>query len=227
MRNAEKDAREMSLRREKMLETGFRLFSEKTIDTVSMQQVARECGLGLATMYRYFNTKVDFVLAVSAKKWADYYREVEEKCAGAGLEAMTAGEELGFYLDLFIALYPGHRDLMRFDQNLSIYMHQSNASDAQLSPMFRAIALYSRRFHRLWEKGRRDGTLREELSEKELFVMSINIMLSLAGRCAVDWIDPTDRARDVTGELRLLREMILRTCISSESAGPAEENRKI
>ena len=139
----------------------------------------------------------------------------------------TAAEELEFYLELFIALYPGHRDLMRFDQDLSIYIHRIDVTEKQLSPMLKAIALYGQRFHALCRKAGEDGTLRGDLSEKELYVMSINIMLSLAGRCAVDWIDPADRDRDVTGELRLLREMILRTCISREGTGPAEENRKI
>ena len=44
MRNAEKDAAEMAAKREKMLETWFRIFSEQVIEAVSMQDVANAKG---------------------------------------------------------------------------------------------------------------------------------------------------------------------------------------
>ena len=46
MRNAAKDEIEMTARRESMLKEGFRLFSEKGIEEVSMQEVADACGVG-------------------------------------------------------------------------------------------------------------------------------------------------------------------------------------
>ena len=50
MRNQEKDAIEMAARRQKILETGFKLFSEKTIAAVTMNNVADACGIGVATL---------------------------------------------------------------------------------------------------------------------------------------------------------------------------------
>ncbi len=40
MRNAEKDEREMTERRERMLEAGFRVFAARGIEAVPMQEVA-------------------------------------------------------------------------------------------------------------------------------------------------------------------------------------------
>ena len=54
----------MSTRREAMLAEGFRLFAEKGIEPVSMLDVAGACGLGVATLYRYYSTKL--ALAVVA-----------------------------------------------------------------------------------------------------------------------------------------------------------------
>ena len=67
MRNLAKDEVEMAARREAMLAEGFRLFSEKGIDTVSMQEVANACGVGIATLYRYYSTKLALVLAIGAR----------------------------------------------------------------------------------------------------------------------------------------------------------------
>ena len=77
MRNPEQDEREMAERRERMLETGFRIFAEKGIEAVRMQDVADAAGLGIATMYRYFSGKLAFVIAVGAKKWTEYSAEID------------------------------------------------------------------------------------------------------------------------------------------------------
>ena len=45
MRNLEKDAREMAERRERMLSEGFRIFSQKSIEVVTMQEIAKASGL--------------------------------------------------------------------------------------------------------------------------------------------------------------------------------------
>ena len=78
MRNFEKDEIEMAERRKKMLAVGFRLFSGKTIEDVSMQEIAKACGLGVATLDRYFRTKQSLVIAVAVKLWEQYYIEVEK-----------------------------------------------------------------------------------------------------------------------------------------------------
>ena len=49
MRNTEKDAAKMAERRESILDAGFRLFAEKTIDPVSMNDVAKAAGVGIVT----------------------------------------------------------------------------------------------------------------------------------------------------------------------------------
>ena len=52
MRNLEKDAIEIAQRKQKLMEEGFRLSSEKNIDAVSMLDVVKACGCGIATLYR-------------------------------------------------------------------------------------------------------------------------------------------------------------------------------
>ena len=69
MRNNEKDAKLMEIRRVEFLETGFRLFSEKTIESVTLPQIAEAAGYGAATLYRYYDKKHGFVVAVAAWEW--------------------------------------------------------------------------------------------------------------------------------------------------------------
>ena len=75
MRNQQKDAIEMASKREKILEAGFRLFSQNTISTVSMNNVADACGVVVATVYRYYKTKPALDMAIATWLWNKYVKE--------------------------------------------------------------------------------------------------------------------------------------------------------
>ncbi len=209
MRNLEKDEHEMAARRERMLETGFRIFAEKGIEAVSMQEVAAACGLGIATLYRYFSNKPAFVIAIGARKWEEYFDEVEAEFARRGGDMMNAAEELDFYLGAYILLYREHPDVLRFNQNFNGYVQHERATDAQLADYMRVIALFAKKFHRLYEKGRRDGTIRTDEPEQTMFNATMHIMLAVCGRFAQGVLVRTENPEDLTNELMILKRMIL------------------
>lgn len=211
MRNLEKDEIEMAARREVMLKEGFRLFAEKGIEAVTMQEVAKACDLGIATLYRYFNTKLVFVIAVGAKKWTEYFDEIEEEYARRGGEMMNAAEELDFYLSMYILLYREHRDLLRFNQNFNGYIVHEQATEEQLQEYMHSIEPFVRKFHRLYEKGLSDGSIRTDEPEQTMFNTTMHIMLAVCGRYAQGVIVRGSDPDDLTNELMILKRMILNT----------------
>ena len=123
MRNVEKDEIEMTARRKAMIEKGFSLFAEKGIESVGMQEVANACGLGIATLYRYYKSKMALVLDISTRKWEEYTEYINEIRRKQPVDTMTAAEELEFYLDAYMELYRNHKDLLCFNQNFNSYVH--------------------------------------------------------------------------------------------------------
>ncbi len=209
MRNAEKDAAERAEKRERMLETGFRIFAEQAIEAVSMQDIANACEVGVATLYRYFNTKLSLAIAIGARQWEDYYKEVEELYSERGGEGMSAAEEFEFYLDCYVRLYRKHKDILRFNWNFVAYIRHAGATAEQMKPYNDALAVYARKFHKLYVKAGKDGTLRTDIPENKLFVSSMHTMLSVAGKYAVGLVYPPDGNDDRTEELIMLKNMIL------------------
>ena len=210
MRNAEKDEIEMTARRDAMLKEGFRLFSEKGIETVSMNEVANACGVGIATLYRYYKTKLELVLAIGAAKWRSFADHVQTRRAERGVDGMTAAEELDLYLDCYIDLYRDNKDLLRFNQNFNNYVQHEGASAEQLMPYLQAIGVFAGFFHLLYEKGKRDKTVRTDLPEKKLFAASAHIMIAVAVRYAQGLLYAGESEEDRTEEYLLLKRMILR-----------------
>ena len=208
MRNLEKDEIEMAERRELMLSTGFSLFAEKGIEAVSMQDVAKACRIGVATLYRYFSTKLSFVVAIGAKKWQEYFLEVEDEYTRRGGSMMNAAENLDFYLSMYIQLYREHRDLLRFNQSFNGYIASVKATQEQLSDYLGSVGPFSRKFHKLYEKGVRDGTIRTDEPEQTMFITTMHIMLAVCGRFAQGVVYHNEN-EDLTEELMILKRMIL------------------
>ncbi len=210
MRNLEKDAREMAERRERMLNEGFRIFAQKSIEVVSMQEVANACKLGIATVYRYFRKKEDLVIAIGARIWKGYAVKVEEMYSKRGGNAMNAAEELEFFLDCFLDLYKNHKDVLRFIRNFEIYIRSENLPEEKVRAYNEVVDGFARKFHAVYRKAEQDGTLKLEMPEQKFFYTIMYIMLSAAEKFAEGLVYPSEHEEDMTEALELLKDMILK-----------------
>ena len=216
MRNSEKDAAEMYAKREIMLETGFRIFAENVIESVSMNDIAKACNLGIATLYRYFSTKLDFVIAIGTRQWEDYYAEIETEYHNLNGENMTASQEFEFYLDSYITLYRRHKDILRFNRNFDTYVRHEGATSEQMRPYNEAVNAFARKFHTVYAKAENDGTLRTDIPEERLFVSAMYTMLSVSAKYAEGLIYPSNSENDMTEELLFLKDIILNAYITEK-----------
>ena len=209
MRDARKDAIEMAARRERLLEAGFRLMSTRTIEEVTLQEIADEAKIGIATLYRYFKAKPDLVIEIGTNIWKRYYVEVEKEYARLNGSAMNAAEELEFFLDSIIELYRSRRDVLRFNRNFDTYVQHERCTAAQMRPYNDAVAVFAKKFHTVVRKARADGSLRIPVSEPRLFVNLLYTMLSVAGKYAEGLVYPPHGEQDMTDELEAIKRMIL------------------
>ena len=213
MRNREKDELEMAERRNTILREGFRLFESKGIETTGMQEIADACHLGIATLYRYYRNKLDLVIDIGTRQWEQYFVHISNTRARQNVDQMTAAKELEFYLDFYIDLYRNHKDLLRFNNNFNSYVMHEGATAEQLKPYLTAIGSISIFFHSLYEKGKKDGTIRTDMPEEKMFASTVHIMLAVAVRFAQGILYSAKTETDRTEEFNLLKYMILKAFV--------------
>ena len=213
MRNREKDELEMAERRNTILREGFRLFESKGIETTGMQEIADACHLGIATLYRYYRNKLDLVIDIGTRQWEQYFVHISNTRARQNVDQMTAAKELEFYLDFYIDLYRNHKDLLRFNNNFNSYVMHEGATAEQLKPYLTAIGSISIFFHSLYEKGKKDGTIRTDMPEEKMFASTVHIMLAVAVRFAQGLLYSAKTETDRTKEFNLLKYMILKAFV--------------
>ena len=208
MRNKAKDEAEKAVRMRRALETGFRLFAEKGIDPVTMPEIADASGVTRPSLYRYFSTKPELVIAIGTWKWQEYIDVSRQRFPAQVRERMSAREYVETYLDVFLDLYRNHRDLLRFNHYFNSYIEKEHVTPEQMRPYREMIEDLVRRFHGPFARSG-DGTLRPGLSEKSVMSSIIHIMLAAVTRYAVDlaYVMPGTNPED---ELVLLRNALLR-----------------
>lgn len=79
MRDPEKLKEEMDERNRKILDVAFELFVDKKIEAVSMGDIARAADVGRATLFRYYPSKLELVIAVCADQWKRYLDGLDER----------------------------------------------------------------------------------------------------------------------------------------------------
>ena len=209
MWDRKKEAVMMSERRETFLESGFKLFSSKNIDTVSLQEVADESGLGVATLYRYFVNKPGLVVAVATWKWEEYLKENKARRPSANFEGMKASEIFEFYLDSFLELYRNHRDMLRFNQFFNVYVQAEHIDPDVMEPYKKIIYDLKEFFHEIYLKAQEDHTVRTDEPEEQMFSTTLHLMLAAVTRYAVGLVYTPQDGFDAQAELETMKEIFL------------------
>ena len=213
-RNLEKDAIEMAAKNQRILENGFRIFAENTIEKVTMLDVAKAAGIAISSLYRYYSTKPKLVLAISTWAWDRYVRENERIEAETAKPDRTAADMFESYLDSFLDLYRNHRNLLRFNQFFNIYLMSEAISEEEMGPYLDMVKGLERRFGRIYQKAQQDGTLRTDISEKKMFTTTLHLMLAVVTRYAVGLVYNAES--DAEEELRLQKDMLMRQFVKRQ-----------
>ena len=196
MRDKAADAAQMEIKRNDFLKTGFRLFSEKSIETVTLTQVAEAAGYGQTT-------------AVATWKWEQFREENKKRRPSMNFEGMSAAEIFGFYLDSFLELYRNHKDLLRFNQFFNVYMLSEHIDAGTLQPYQEMIQHLRERFHIMYARAEQDHTIRTDEPEDKMFSKTLHLMLASATRYAVGLVYTPEGEFDPEDELLFLKNVLM------------------
>lgn len=209
MRDPISDRADMAERRREMLSASYRLFTEKSITSVTLEEIAKEAGCGKRTLLRYYDTKVDLVIAVAAFEWELFLQEHRKFDPGEKTEQIRARDIFEFYLDSFLELYRKRRDLLRFNQLFNVYLLSEGVASESLDPYDRVIEGLRQRFHKMYELAKSDHTIRTDIPETEMFCTTLHLMLAVVTRYAVGLVYQPQDSFDAEKELLVQKEALM------------------
>jgi AcrR family transcriptional regulator len=98
-------------RREQLLDLGVRLLATRSLEDLSIDDLAEEAGVSRGLLYHYFGGKQEFREAVCRRAAADLVEQTVPPAGGEPLERLLAS--MAAYLDYVVDNYQGYLSLVR------------------------------------------------------------------------------------------------------------------
>jgi AcrR family transcriptional regulator len=156
MRDPEKLKEEMDERNRKILDVAFELFVDKKIEAVSMGDIARAADVGRATLFRYYPSKLELVIAVCADQWKRYLDGLDARRPISSVHDIPAIDRLRFTMDSYIDMYQNHKALLKYNDNFNYYVTHEGKNNDQLVDFHSSLYSVDTRLHMMYEKARVD-----------------------------------------------------------------------
>ena len=180
------------------------LFMSRSIQEVTIRDIAVSAQVGEATIYRYFGKKQELVVQAAMKLQGivskDYFR-LDEKLNGfQKLEA--------FYLS-YLNIFDNHRDFYKFLSEFDSYMSVENKD--VLNPYENAIDQYKSAFMNAYKQGLKDGSVKEQENIELFYFSTTHSILELCKKLALKAVLNQDLAIEKLGEVKCLIKIVLDT----------------
>ncbi|PQD96810.1 hypothetical protein CYL18_02670 [Pradoshia eiseniae] len=152
-------------RKETILAAAEKLFLHKGIDNTTMDEIAKEADIGIATLFRYFPKKEIIIQTVATAKLQilmDALKEIEQQTSSC-MEMMTA------VMDFFInQMSEDEGALPKLLDNFINYKAVAIDSFDDLDMYYEMRDEISIVFTRMIDKHKNDGTIKQELSTAQI-----------------------------------------------------------
>lgn len=186
MKPMERYENELQKNREKRMETiliaSKRLFAEKGIENTTMQDIADEAGLGVATVFRMFSKKEKIAVAIASQGLEEVLEVFERAACMEG----TCLEKIEVLLDHFVdELQNEEADYIKILEDFDMYSTRIEGPLEDIQQFNIVYRKVSQTFSSIIEAGKRDGSIRENINIDATLVTLINTFAVFAKKLAI------------------------------------------
>ena len=171
----------MSIKEAKLnyiVEVAQKLFFQKGIQAVTIKDIAKEVGVGEATIYRHFAKKQNIVLAVAMSIFGEvskgYFHQSQFKTGFDKIEA--------FYMS-FYNIFKVHRDYYNFLAEFDLYISEQTTD---LDAYENGIKTFFDDFSFAYFLGIKDGSIKEVENIELFYFSTTHAILELCKKLASD-----------------------------------------
>ncbi|WP_297955209.1 TetR/AcrR family transcriptional regulator [uncultured Ruminococcus sp.] len=185
----------------KAVEVSAQLFLKNGIAPVKMTDIADECGIGVATLYRWFGTKNGVTIAAMTYMW----NELNNMFSGifeSDVFLLQPGiKQLSDLMRMFIVLYQAHPGFMRLLSEFDLLLISENIPKKDLREYERSIINFYSVFEKAYMTGISDGTVREIPDIKLFYLSFAHTLLELGKKLIQGELLPNDDFSHAEDEL--------------------------
>jgi AcrR family transcriptional regulator len=155
-------AEKKALREDAITETALTLFLRRGIAAVKMTDIAESCGVGVATLYRYFQVKKTIVIRSGILLWKQKYAEFAEISKENELRHRKGIEGFRFLLLHFDDLFKNDPSFFLFVRDFDSFCLAESIPPTDLKEYDETFSALEALFLEQAQKGIADGSVRKD-----------------------------------------------------------------
>lgn len=194
--------RQKEERKERVVLAAIKVFTEKGIENAKMTDIAEKAGIGVASVYRYFKTKPELVIAAASKFWELGFALLPGNDDQVVLSQLNGLEKVRRILEVSLTLFRERQDFIRFLEELDYYILKEQIPVDQLAvyemDMFDTQTLLDAAL----ETGKRDGSIRPDIDINQFSSIITRALMSYCQKLVLRGnVVPSDQ--EFSGELQI------------------------
>lgn len=209
---AEERDGQKNARIERILLASFSLFSHNGFDSIAMTDIAKEAEIGVASLYRYFETKDEIAIRTAIWAWESQEKLIQPILYSSDYFSKSGIEQLSQIFDLFCKLFQNEPDFFRYIYFFDAYIVCQKISSDRLISYQKVIQAVQKIIGNAIHKGIEDGSISKEYKdcETQLYFslmhtfFSVSQKLTLSGKML-----KMDQTNDGVQQLKLLGKILL------------------
>ena len=178
------------------------LFLNRSINDVTVADIAEKSEVGVATVYRYFSTKKNIVEKCAIRLQKQVFEQYFKLDGQNGFEKIKK-----FYLS-YLEIFNTHPEFYRFISEFDAFMMMEN--DSELEEYSNGLDLFREEFYRTYQEGIADGSIKKAEDINLFYYATTHAILELCKKLSVDArIVRQDETIRKNEEIRVLAETFL------------------
>ena len=201
-----------ALRMNRIMEAAFKLFSEKGIDTITMNDIAKKAEIGVASLYRYYETKEQIAIQTSIWAWEKQKDFILPLLMENDYDNISGLEQVKKVISLFMKLYENQSDFLRYIYFFDSFAVRSKINNQALKDYENIILSIKDIISKAITKGINDKSINEKYKnkEEELYFTITHTMFSTTQKLALSKnLLAIDTNQNIIQELKMLSDILI------------------
>lgn len=197
---------------ERILLSAFSLFSHSGFDAIAMTDIAKHAEIGVASLYRYFETKDEIAIRTAIWAWENQKKIILPILDDSGFYDKSGLSQLEEIFELFCKLYQNEPDFFRYIYFFDAYVVCQKINAERLLQYQKVIESVQQIISQAIHKGIKDGSISQQYKskEKELYYSLIHTLFSVSQKLSLSGkMLKMDEANDEIQQLKLLGKIFL------------------
>lgn len=197
-------------RKEEVIEAAVKVLKEKGIEKSKMTDIAEKAEVGVASVYRYFKTKPELVIAAGTEFWREEIDSLFHNLNSLDFNELNGLEKVNRILNVFLILFQEQSDFIRFIEEFDNYIVKEQISLDKLKVYEKGIIDLKPVMFDALKQGKEDGSVRKGIDDNEFYVTITHSLMTLCQKLTLrGTILKSDKEIGSEVQIRLLIKMAL------------------